>query len=155
MAFHSTHRARYVWTCHGRQLHRTAHSFPERPVFLGPVLFSSWTQVRAGGRGDIKGRVHAETSQHAFNESLFRVISNVRDSQLRLKAHPVYQVSSPRLLVGNFRLYSLKPVAGTKLLEISTGRDLRVLEGLTRHGSLCRLRPILQSQYSPRFNSLV
>ena len=50
----------------------------------------------------------------------FCVIFNVPNYQLRLKAQPVYQVSSPRLLWG--------------------------ISYLTRHGSVWMPRPILQSQ---------
>ena len=47
------------------------------------------------------GRVHTKTIQHALNEALC-VISNVPNSELRLKAQPVYQVNSPMLFVGNY-----------------------------------------------------
>ena len=100
MACHSKHRVRDIRSCHGLQPHQTAHSLPVRPISPRLALLS-WTYFNTRSRGDVRYRVNTKMTQHAFNEA-FCAISNVPNSQSGVEAQPVYQVSSPRLLVGNF-----------------------------------------------------
>lgn len=98
----------------------------DSPSFFGPIFTPG-----VGGMLD-----------NEVTSKPFRVISKVPGSQSRLKSQPVYQVSSPRLFVGNFATNAARNRPNVQ--------SRRHLHERPSSGLPCRPQPCENTRMSPR-----